>query len=567
MGEGPKAPESEGARGFCYRGKTLLSGADPLGRANRAADAACAADGTLYLCPSPLLGHGLERLLARMEGCPNSALLCVEAEPELFSLALDSLPSGLKADPRLRVTDAVRAGEICALARREWESRVFRRVETVRLNGGWQLHRGLYGELERALQSEIAVGWGNAVTMARLGRRYMRNAMRNLALIPRNPSLGALCFGGAPVLALGAGPSLDGALDALSARFGEGARHSAGRPFRIVCADTCLPILKARGMAPDLAVVLESQHWNLGDFVGLSGWDAPAAMDLSALPRSGGVLAGGLCLFFTPWTRLRIFGRLGASGLLPAALPPLGSVGLSAVAIALRLTRGAVVAAGLDFSFSLDRFHARSSPGHGAALRGQNRFSGLLGARAAFGAAVSPAASKDGGMALTTPALRGYRDLFEREFASSPRLFDMAGGGLPLGVETLPREAAFGLLSAPSAGSERAFPRRLGEGESAALAEKLAAFAQAERGRLESLRDMLVGKAAIDGHALDALIDECDYLWAHFPDCAASGSRPQKAELETGCASAVSFLKRLRVEIDPFIGLLDGLAAQLPGRG
>jgi hypothetical protein len=57
--------------------------------------------------------------------------------------------------------------------------------------------------------------------------------------------------------------------------------------------------------------------------------------------------------------------------------------------------------------------------------------------------------------------------------------------------------------------------------------------------------------------SLIALIDECDYLWAHFPDYAAAGRHPGKAELETGSPAAISFLKRLRIEIDPFLKLLN----------
>ncbi|MCL2601025.1 MAG: DUF115 domain-containing protein [Treponema sp.] len=454
-----------GARGFSYKGKTLLSGVDPAGRADRIAGAVKITDRTLYLCPSPLYGHGLECLLGRLAQTRNSALLCIEAEPELYAISTASIKSiegpgessgmASKDNPKLLVTDRIDAGEICALVRRKWGPRTFSTVRTVRLNGGWQLHSLLYDSLAQTLQKEVALDWGNAITLTRLGRLYIRNAIRNLALLPlQGAPFGGISFGSSPVLVLGAGPSLDGTLDALFARFGGALLEPETRPFRIVCVDTCLPPLKARGIRPDLAVVLESQHWNLEDFVGLSGWQVPVAMDLSALPRSGGVLAGGLCLFFTPWTRLGIFDRLGASGLLPPALPPLGSVGLSAVAMALRLTQGTVVTAGLDFSFTPDMFHSRSSPGHNARLRNQNRFTELLNANTAFGATAFAATSKTGSRVLSTPAPRNYRDLFEREFAAAPdtippRPFDIAGNGLNLGIQPLPPETALDLLSPP----------------------------------------------------------------------------------------------------------------------
>jgi hypothetical protein len=64
---------------------------------------------------------------------------------------------------------------------------------------------------------------------------------------------------------------------------------------------------------------------------------------------------------------------------------------------------------------------------------------------------------------------------------------------------------------------------------------------------------MLTGAVAMDSDALVTLIDECDYLWAHFPDYAGTDRRPDKAALSGG--AALSFLNRLRVEIDPFLKL------------
>ena len=583
-------------QGFSWKGKTLLSGIDPTGRALRVAESVSVMDRTLYLCPSPLYGYGLERLLERIAGFSHSALLCIEAEPELFAFSQEHFSAALKAalknNRQLRLTNRCDAGTLCALLRQEWGARFFRRVEIIRLTGGWQLHHELYDILTESLRREIAIDWGNAMTLAKLGRRYIHNALRNLTLIPHSHSLQELDFGNAPALVLGAGPSLDHLLDGLQSRFGGphgGAlRLPQERPFKIICVDTCLTALQERGITPDLAVILESQQWNLEDLIGLSGQpccgqpcclgNVPAALDLSALPRSAGVLSGGFFLFFTPWTTLNIFNRLEAAGLLPSRLPPLGSVGLSATAIAMRLTRGAIITAGLDFSFTLDSYHARSTPGHKGRLRRQNRFTGILNAQAAFGGAVSHAVSKTGGQVLSTPTLRNYRDLFEREFgvvannvgsASGDRFFDIEGSGLPLGVKTLSPQEAFDILSeGRGLTTNQHEPRTFGTTRTTesyrsisswsscgSWSTKLETFIKDEQKRLILLRDMLTGAAAMDSDALVTLIDECDYLWAHFPDYAGTDRRPGKAELSDG--TAISFLKRLRVEIDPFLKLWD----------
>jgi hypothetical protein len=538
-------------RGFVYKEKTLLSGVDPVGRAERTADAIPVTDRTLYFCPSPLYGYGLGRLLARLAEVPHSAVLCVEAEPELYDLSLKNHDPVLAANPKLRLTDVCESAALCALVRQTWGARVFRRVEPVRLGGGWQLFPELYEALTEALRREIATDWGNALTLTKLGRRYIRNALRNLALIPRCPSIAKLSFGGAPVLALGAGPSLDPLLDGLSLRFGETLKARRGRPFRIICVDTCLPALRERDIAPDLAVILESQHWNLRDFIGCRGWGVPAAMDLSALPASGNMLSGTLYLFMTPWTELRIFGRLRAAGLLPPVIPPLGSVGLSAVELARRLGRGNIIVGGIDFSFTADLYHARSTPGHREKLRRHSRFGGLFNT-AAFSPATCGLLSKTGLPVRSDPAMRNYRALFEREFAADPRLFDISGGGLPLGLRTLSPEAAFDALAKGEGGAEETPPAAEG------LEERLRAFIQGEQNRLAALREILTGGASERAEQLDALIGECDYLWAHFPDCAgAGGRRPGPGELAAAGPAALSFLKRLRAEIDPALALLE----------
>jgi hypothetical protein len=77
---------------------------------------------------------------------------------------------------------------------------------------------------------------------------------------------------------------------------------------------------------------------------------------------------------------------------------------------------------------------------------------------------------------------------------------------------------------------------------------RLADFIREERESLARLRDMLSG--AVQAEGLEGLLDRNDYLWAHFPDCAArEGQRPPATDL--------SFLKRVRVEIEPALRLFD----------
>jgi len=524
-------------------GKTLLSGVDPVRRAERTADAVSIRDNTLYFCPSVLYGYGLARLLARIEQeAPSSALLCVEADGELYELTGKNIESSLAANRGLRITNICDEAGLCAFVREAWGARAFRYLEIVRFTGGWQLFPELYDSLCAALRREIATDWSNALTLAKLGRLYIRNALRNLSLVPRFPSFANLSFGAAPVLVLGAGPSLDETLDALVKHYPQ----NSNRPFKIVCVDTCLGSLKDRGINPDLVVILESQHWNLRDFTGCYGLQASFAIDLSALPQSAFMLTGDGFLFMTPWTPLRIFERLKEAQMLPAVLPPLGSVGLTAVELARRLTTGKIICAGLDFSFSPDKYHARGTPGHRALLNSQNRLRGIFNT-AAYSQYSTAAVSKSGLSVYTNPAMKNYRDLFEREFGGDSRIFDIEGAGLSLGVKTLSMEDAINFLV-------KIDPQFITRGRGSAEAQreekenKLNSFYKTEKERLQELRGLLTGEAAADNERLAVLINECDYLWAHFPDYAAS-RRPELSD--------ISFLKRLRTEIDPMLKLLD----------
>jgi hypothetical protein len=536
-----------------YRGLTLLSRIDPMARAEAAVAAAtgAAGDRTLYFCPSPLFGYGLEKLLGELDAGASAgagagaAVLALELDGALLALSREAIARDYPlaaSHPRFLLTGCGDAAALAALLRETWGGRSFRRVVSLKLTGGWQLFPERYEVLADALRREIALDWGNAMTLVRLGRRFALNFVRNLALEGRD--LAGLSYGDVPLLVLGAGPSLDPFLDGLVAGFGD-LSNTAGRPFRIICVDTALGSLRERDIRPDLVLALESQHWNLRDFTGLGDWRLPLAMDLSALPATAQFAGARPWLFFTPWTRLRLFERLEAAGALPIKFPPLGSVGLSAVYAALHLGRGYVIVAGIDFSFSLDAYHARGSPGHRERLRSQNRLCSLIRPGPVFRPGATDAFSSEGRPVRTDPAMRSYRELFRREFAGEDRLAAVAGTGLDLGVRTLPLETALGLLGETALGLLGAFVKEADEDKPPERAVKRYE-APLEIARLRRLRDLLTGLAAPEPAELEDLLDASDYLWAHFPECAAAeGRRPPGTNL--------SFLKRVRAELEPFL--------------
>jgi hypothetical protein len=264
----------------------------------------------------------------------------------------------------------------------------------------------------------------------------------------------------------------------------------------------------------------------------------------------------------------------------------MGSVGLSAAAIACRLSAGPIIVAGMDFSFTLDLSHARSAPAHLEKLRRQTRLCSPIDPAGAFRKGCFAAPSKTGETVRSNQTMKNYRDLFQREFARPPgesgrsgRIRDVAGSGLDLGLETLSVEAACAVLADGATGGRADGEKggrtegsmeeaAAGPGNGAATPTKvedttkrMTEFIRAEIAALQQLRGILAGvspagESAAGAGQLGALLDRCDYLWAHLPGCAgADGRRPGETDL--------GFLKQTRAEIDPFVKILETALSRL----
>ncbi|GMO24565.1 MAG: DUF115 domain-containing protein [Termitinemataceae bacterium] len=538
-----------------YRGKTLLSTYNPIKQSERAVEAAFPLKNrTLYLCPSPLFGYGLGLLLKNLP--PDSAVICAEADKALshwtarsFDKSLLNTENSLGNTHRLQLVYAENPLVICDFVQKTFGKRAFRRVITIKLNSGWQIQEQIYTEMEKMLTKNIAIEWSNAMTLSKLGRLYARNAVRNLPLLATSKNAADINLSGRNVLVLGAGPSLDDLFDHLMPGI-------CG--CYIICVDTALGGLLERGIKPDLVVALEAQHWNLRDFIGAH--PIPIAMDLSALPATADFCGSGGCqspyLFWTQWTEMRFFEKLAATGLLPIELPAAGSVGLSAVALALKLNAKKVLCAGLDFSFTVDKYHCKGSPSYRANLQNTNRFKPPIPFAAAFRLAAFSCTAKDGSQVRSDPSMKNYRDLFSLCFSNAKNLFDIKNSGLPLGIKSISyNEAIEIVLENTSVKKITSDTDTLKKQNLSVNEKKIAAaqFIQNEITNLNALLRILQGKKNTGTTLLENLIDETDYLWAHFPDCAgAGGQHPPVTD--------ITFLKRVRVEIAPFLKLFDRAA-------
>jgi hypothetical protein len=276
-----------------------------------------------------------------------------------------------------------------------------------------------------------------------MSRLWLRNLFTNLPLLAEpgpapGPTAGQAPDPARPILVAGAGPSLETALPRIA--------RVRGR-LTLLAVDTALPALA--GLEPDWVYALEAQHYNLEDF--LPGRDPAQTLlcDLSSCPAVLRLFPRRRA-FSTRFHPLALFDRLQAAGLLPPELPPLGSVGVTAVQAALSLSTGPVLLAGLDFCYPQGRTHARGAPSHRRALAACSRLAPLgLGLLEALAARPRLRVRGKGGREYASDlVLRSYALQLGALARSSGRLFDLGAEGLETGARPLGTDAELDALLA-----------------------------------------------------------------------------------------------------------------------
>jgi hypothetical protein len=525
----PEILKASGGLFVRFRGRDLYSRQAPRSLPERSAAALVIPPASLILCASPLLGYGLDILLERMDS--SSALLCAEAEPCLLELAATSIPVQVRNDPRFRLLGIDDRGRPLSDI---GPSLPYRRCILIELTGGSALHREAYRSLASTLQTEIHRFWANRATSQAMGRLWARNLIANIPRLAESAPLAALqeAARGRALIVCGAGPSLETALPLIRDRRQE---------LFILAVDTALSTLGAMGIRPDAAVCLEAQVVNLRDFIGCAPLPFPLVADLVSHPGALRLARSGFHLISSEFSPLGILERLEGAGLRPETFPPLGSVGVAAlrIGLALRDPQRPLMVSGLDFSFPPGKTHARGS----APLAGRNMCRWRLGRDAGWEAGLRPGvfrleAGKEIGRAsiLSDPALSGYAALAAEEAKPfRDALRDMRSSGMDLGIDAPPvgmdplSPLPSPIASLPIKGS--------------ATADKGAVhdFLSSEKRILLRLRAALDGRSPLSPEDLGRSLDECDYLYMHFPDAAAGARRD------------LSFLRRVAVEADSFL--------------
>jgi len=572
-------------RGFSvlYRNKYLYSKYNPQAAITAQITSLQIPDSTLILCLSPVLGYGLKELTEKLPA--SSYILALECDQMLMRFSLDHCDFSPFAQQRFSY---IRTDSVAEVLKKIESLPLFpfKKCLVLSCSGGVQLNQTFYDEVRLYADEVISRFWKNRITLMHLGRNYAHNTFRNLLSLARSlarslerPMTGSLtscspenspaessvwCVPSSknrfrlltgderirkPLLVAGAGPSLDTARDFIIKN-----RNA----FFLLAVDAAAVALLP-DIRPDAIVLVESQYWIDSAFIGLRKYGIPVFADLTASPRALQACGGNVHFFCTEYARLKYLERLYQT-LQPLILPPMGSVGLTALQLALALTAPhlPVLHTGLDFAWQTGLTHAAGSSPIKKLFAEINRTESPYKLSASTG--MQRISGKQGLSYWTTPVLSGYAELYRHTFSGNERVIDIGTEGCFLnGRQADMTEAeriltdvcvsdadstAIGTGCSQTNAADTFFDSVCESDTANERYEALSGYLAGEAEALTMLNDHLQGKRSISEHMMEQLFAARDYLYSHFPDAA------------RGYSLDLGFLKRAGIELRYLLKIL-----------
>ncbi len=506
-------------------------------------------DQTLYIIASPLLFYGVKELLHSLP--EGSAVAAVEFDKDIYDLSIRNTPAEtlnlieyrlIKQEEILDFFNSIRL-------------KSYRKIIPVKLNRGYMLNRVFYESLFKTAESFLETHWKNRITMIHMGRLWFKNIFQNISQLSNNHPLGSLNTERQVVVA-GAGESLEYSIDFL--------KDNRKRLF-IIAADTAVSCLLENTITPDLVVVVEAQHANLFDFYKPEVFDIPAAFDLTSSPEILRKHIGQKYFFISEFHETSIFNMLKINNMLPTVIPPLGSVGITAMYIALMISKGSILYTGLDFSFIPDKYHAVGSPSYLLSMQNEYRTQKPGFFSSAYNNKRKKTKDKSGRTVFTDIIMGSYADRLNELGESSKRLIDIGTVGLSSRNRQLSDSelnSFFNNIRLPEyPETKTVLPLNEGSDNNSELTffsrSDTINFLQTEICRIDEAVKSTVEFR--NNHPdskelppdLNSLLEQLDYTWLFFPD---SGPMP---------SASASFLRRFLFSASWFRGIIINALAQL----
>lgn len=553
---------SRAEQGFSvlYQGKFLYSKYSPKKSSESIIDGLQILDGTVFLCFSPVLLYGIKNLLEKAEKSgPNFIVFLIEKDAALFDLMKTQFEASRESFSE-SVKNKIALLEPCELENLPsylWkisqktasgtklpEPGTFKRIIPLNMSAGSQLNAEFYAQLFSNSQNVIQTFWKNRATLIKLGRLYSKNLLRNLSFLEESEPLeNFFSTVTKTILVLGAGPSLNETILQLI----EKGRNN----FFVIAVDAALPALSEMNVKADCIIAVESQlaieKCYIGCLPETLACNALIFADLTSryslnrkfldLTKSR---SAKFSFFASDYTESRFFKNLSEKGILPCKVPAMGSVGLTAVSIALNLRASTdinIFVSGLDFSFNIDLTHAKGTWQSKRAFFSATRLSPVsFGAiRSAFGPR-SVKIENDGKILYSDPSLLSYAETFKEIFRNEKNLYNCGKTGLNLAIENKNLESQ-NLRAETDFSTKTQFKNFLSSKNY--LREEIEILTAVKKYLTSGDSENLPQNTT-----LQKILEEREYLFLHFPD----GHLCRASDLD--------FLKRVRTEIDWVLKIL-----------
>lgn len=517
-----------------YKDKYLYSKYDPSKSILNIISGISIPEYSIILIFSPVLWYGLKELLSKLPD--NSTAAVFEYDENLFDFALKNIPEELKPafNSKIKIFNRSNIADYYSFI----QNNHYRKTLKIEFSAGAAFYKNEYDEISLLTQRVIDQFWKNRLTLIKFGRLYSKNIFKNLSLLSQSVPLASLYQKvDRPIIVLGAGESLDSTIPLLKKK---------SKSFFIICVDAAFSPLLDNGITPDAVIAVEGQQVIEKAYIGRpSDSGVLLIMDLVSRNHIPYITNGNTSFFISEYANINFFNSLAKKELLPPVMPPLGSVGLVAMEIALRLRSSCdipVYFSGLDFSYTAGITHAKGTPSHKNLLSTNSRLKSVYNLAAAFGGENFQIESKDSTHMITSRILEAYALLFTENFSDIKNVFDAGISGMDLKTEK--KNFSEVINSVKEESSKLSFELKKQSG----LKEKIFEFLSEEENALEELKDLFTyadsskfRKKEIPLETqVDELIKNREYLYIHFPD-AVGATNPQ------------SFYNRIRIELDFFL--------------
>lgn len=484
--------------------------------------------GTIIFCFSPVLKYGIEELCKKLP--ENCLAFGIEKDEKLYKIAksetenLECSKNGIFTLIPFSLVNFIpeKIEQIC-------QNGNYKRIISIEFSGGFTFYADFYKQLLETSQNVINQFWKNRITLVKFGKNYFSNLFKNLKYIPQSLDFIKI---EKPIIVVGAGESAIKTLQNIKEK-----REN----YFIIAVDAILKSLKSMNIKPNAVVCEESQSVIAKAFIGCKDW-----FDFLFISTTATNIVARIApqknIFYTPlFAKTEFLSELQKNGIIKNVQNPLGSVGLSATEIALKVRKNEnvpIFVTGLDFSYSIGRTHASSSFHESARLAKMNKINSKNFYSSAFGSDCKKIVGKDGKIVITTTSLLNYATLFRNVFCKEKNLFDSSESGIDLAISK--KNPFFNTNSCNLQSNVELKNCEIN-------LEKIQKFVESEKSALIFLKSIFIGKIEFSekerNEKIISLLKAREYLYLNFPD-------GYKLNLSQ------NFLNRVRVQIDYFLKVL-----------